>query len=116
MGHFSRDSYFSRGIPPICARDPSFSTPEPCHNQTDPLPELLDSLDDGRTMILQHRAGFLKSCQYALGQVTFTSQKRGRSSWHPTDLIDLDQDCRSLCCHEAASQNKKLLTASWRSE
>ena len=40
MGHLSRDSYFSRGIPPICARDRSFSSAELCHNQTDPLPPL----------------------------------------------------------------------------
>src|SRR5712675_3173084 len=39
MGHLSRDSYFSRGIPPICARDRSFSSSELCHNQTDPLPD-----------------------------------------------------------------------------
>src|SRR5712671_624749 len=39
MGHRSRDSYFSRGIPPICARDRSFSSAELCHNQTDPLPK-----------------------------------------------------------------------------
>src|SRR6266404_5876312 len=48
MGHLSRDSYFSRGIPPICARDRSFSSSELCHNQTDPLPDHavnLSSLD-----------------------------------------------------------------------
>src|ERR1700692_3402786 len=39
MGHLSRDSYFSRGILPICARDRSFSSAELCHNQTDPLPK-----------------------------------------------------------------------------
>jgi len=39
MGHLSRDSYFSRGIPLICARDRSFSSAELCHNQTDPLPK-----------------------------------------------------------------------------
>ena len=39
MGHLSRDSYFSRGIPPICARNRSFSSAELCHNQTDPLPK-----------------------------------------------------------------------------
>jgi hypothetical protein len=48
MGHLSRDSYFSRGIPPICARNRSFSSSELCHNQTDPLPDHvvnLSSLD-----------------------------------------------------------------------
>ena len=38
MGHLSRDSYFSRGIPPICARNRSFSSAELCHNQTAQLP------------------------------------------------------------------------------